>query len=289
MVLELKRILEEASEYFRSLFGEDKRTAISDRSPAAGKQLTYTDIQNLQEEWTEKEVKQALKEMSCNKTAGKDGLPKEIFELHWDTLGKHVMGLVQDFTLTSLLPTSVKDAVTLLLHKKGVKEQLENYRPITLLNIGYKILAWVLVSRIKKVLHKVISREQFGFIPGRRISDEVGLVADIIDAAKNGKEDWFMLLVDFKKTFGSVSRNFIFEVMEKMGFPARYVGWVKGLHTNTRTSFLINGWLGDVVEVVSGVRQGCPLAPYLFLCAVEPLAQKVMKRKIGISLTSCVG
>ncbi|CAI5937479.1 unnamed protein product [Closterium sp. NIES-65] len=289
VVTEPKGILEAAAGYFRSLFGEDKRTMSSDWCPAAGKKLLYSDVENLQADWSEKEVRQALKEMASNKMPGKDGLPKEVFELHWDTLGKHVMGLAQDFALTSILPTSVKDAVTILLHKKGAKDQLDNYRPITLLNISYKVLALVLASRIKKFLHRVISSEQFGYIPGRRMSDAVGLVADIIDAAKNGREDWYMLLVDFKKAFDSVSRDFIFDVMGKMGFPARFVGWVRGLHTNTRTNLLINGWMGDAVEVVSGVRQGCPLAPYLFLCAVEPLAQKVIKRKIGILLTSCVG
>ncbi|CAI6001531.1 unnamed protein product [Closterium sp. NIES-65] len=166
-----KQILKAASDYFRSLFGEDKRNAISDWVPAAGKKLMYSDIEMLQEEWTEKEVRTALHEMASNKTPGKDGLPKEVFELHWDKLGKHVMELVREFSQSSSLPTSVKDAVTILLHKKGAKEQLENYRPITLLNISYKLLARVLASRIKKVLHRVISREQFGFIPGRRISD----------------------------------------------------------------------------------------------------------------------
>ncbi|CAI7875973.1 unnamed protein product [Closterium sp. NIES-54] len=199
------------------------------------------------------------------------------------------MTLAKDFTASASLLTSVKDAVTILLHKKGAKDQLENYHPITLLNNSYKLLARVLASRVKRLLHKVISKEQFGFIPGRRFFNAIRLVADVIDAAKNGKEDLFLLLVDFKKEFDSVSRDFFFEVLGKMGFPTRFIGWVKGLHQNTRTNLIVNGWLGKAVEVISGVRQGCPLAPYLFLCAVEPLAQKVEKRKIGITLTSCVG
>ncbi|CAI5477328.1 unnamed protein product [Closterium sp. Yama58-4] len=48
-------------------------------------------------------------------------------------------------------------------------------------------------------------------------------------------------------------------------------------------SLLLNGWMGDAVEVVSGVRQGCPLAAYLFLCAVEPLAQEAASRNLGLS------
>ncbi|CAI6012695.1 unnamed protein product [Closterium sp. NIES-65] len=287
VVTEPKEILKAASEYYSGLFGEDKRTALSNWVPAAGKRLWFSEAECLQEDWTEAEVKRALKEMADNKSPGKDGLPKELFEQHWDVLGKHLKELVQSFTSSSSLPTSVKDAVTILLHKKGAKEQLENYRPITLLNFSYKVLARVLASRIKKVLHKVISEEQFGFIPGRRVSDAVGLVADVIDAAKNGMEDWYMLLVDFRKAFDSVSRDFTFEVLKKMGFPERFVGWVKGLHDNTRTSLLVNGWMGEAVDVVSGVRQGCPIAPYLFLCAVEPLVQLVEKKKLGITIRGC--
>ncbi|CAI7878754.1 unnamed protein product [Closterium sp. NIES-54] len=87
----------------------------------------------------------------------------------------------------------VKEAVTILLHKKGEREQLNNYQPITLLSFTYKILAKVVADRLKKVLHRVISPEQYSFISGRRLTDANALVADIIDAAKNGNEDWFLL------------------------------------------------------------------------------------------------
>ncbi|CAI5484392.1 unnamed protein product [Closterium sp. Yama58-4] len=167
--------------------------------------------------------------------------------------------------------------------QKGDKDQLNNYRPITLLNFTYKVLARVLADRMKKFLGRVISPEQYGFLPGRRLTDAVGLVADIIDTARRDNEDWFLLLVDFKKAFDSVSRGYLFRTMRAMGFPDRFVKWVEGLHEGTQTRLLVNGWMGEGVEVVSGVRQGCPLAPYLFLCAVEPLAQTVLKRKMGIS------
>ncbi|CAI5985342.1 unnamed protein product [Closterium sp. NIES-65] len=158
-----------------------------------------------------------------------------------------------------------------------------NYRPITLLNFTYKVLAKVMAGRMKRVLHQVISPEQYGFIPGRRLSDAVAMVADVIDMGKNDNEDWYMLLVDFQKSFDSVSRDFLFEVLRNMGFPERFVKWIEGLHENTTTKLLINGWLGEGVNVVSGVRQGCLLAPYLFLCAVEPLAKEVERESLGLT------
>ncbi|CAI7793606.1 unnamed protein product [Closterium sp. NIES-54] len=93
---------------------------------------------------------------------------KEHFEQHWDVLGKHLMALAGSFTASASLPTSVKDDVTILLHKKGAKDQLENYRPTILLNFRYKVLARVLASRIKKVLHKGVVRihtREAGLLP----------------------------------------------------------------------------------------------------------------------------
>ncbi|CAI5949992.1 unnamed protein product [Closterium sp. NIES-65] len=252
------------------------------KKPLPGKKLSPWNTGELEAEWTEAEVKAAFSAMADNKSPGLDGLPKELFEMHGDLLGGSFMALVKDFTTSATLPTDIKAAVTILLHKKGEKDQLNNYRPITLLNFTYKVLARVVADRIKTVLHRVISPEQYGFLPGRRASDAVALVADIIDAAKNGSEDWFLLLVYFQKAFDSVSHGFVFEVMRKMGFPPRLVSWIEGLHTNTTTRLLINGWLGEGIDVASGVRQGCPLAPYIFLCAVEPLAQEVERKKLGI-------
>ncbi|CAI5476487.1 unnamed protein product [Closterium sp. Yama58-4] len=279
MVSDNKGILGAASQ----LFGTDRQTVLSEWEPSADRRLLSAAAESLSAEWSEEEVKSAFQSMTNNKAPGRDGLPKELFEAHWDILGKHFMSLVKSFSDTASLPASTKDAVTILLHKKGGRDQLENYRPITLLSFTYKVIARVVADRMKTVLSGVVSPEQFGFFPGRRLSDAVGLVADIIEAAKNKDKDWYLLLVDFRKAFDSVSRGFLFTVLEKMGFPPRFVGWIRGLHENTRTSLLVNGWIGEAVEVVSGVRQGCPLAPYLFLCAVEPLAQEAANRRIGIS------
>ncbi|CAI5994644.1 unnamed protein product [Closterium sp. NIES-65] len=254
-------ILTAATQYFTDLFGTDGRTSTERWKPLAGRKLDAASAAGLAADWTEAEVKQAFKALADGKSPGKDGLPKELFERHWDVLGKEFLRMAQSFSVSATIPASIKEAITILLHKKGEKDNLDNYRPITLLNFTYKVLARVVANRMKMHLHKVISAEQYGFIPGRRISEAIGVVADVIEAAKKGNEDC---------------------TLKEMGFPERFVGWVEGLHKDTRTRLLINGWLGEAVDVKSGVRQGCPLAPYLFLCAVEPLAQEAERRKIGL-------
>ncbi|CAI5465733.1 unnamed protein product [Closterium sp. Yama58-4] len=230
----------------------------------------------------DQEVRTAVRELAPGKTWGQDGLPKELFEHNWDLLGPVMMQFVGAFTHTPKLPDSVSTAVTILLHNKGSKEDLGNYRPITLLSTVYKILAKVLASRLKNVLHEVISEYQVGFLPGRKLADAVTVVADAIKAGASGREDWYLLMVNFRKAFDSISRPFLFRTLRRMGIPEVFVSWAEGLHKETGTRVHLNGWTGETVAVKKGVRQGCPFAPYLFLCAVEPLCQELSRCKLGI-------
>ncbi|CAI5967350.1 unnamed protein product [Closterium sp. NIES-65] len=169
--------------------------------------------------WSEAEVRKAVKELAPRKSPGADGLPKELFDHNWDLLGPILMDLVRRFTEGEELPHSVSTAVTILLHKKGDKSELGNYRPITLLSTVYKIIAKVMASRLKAVIHEVISEDQYGFIPGRQLAGAVSVVADAIEAGANGKEDWYLMMIDFQKAFDSISRDYLFGTLRKLGLP----------------------------------------------------------------------
>ncbi|CAI5962053.1 unnamed protein product [Closterium sp. NIES-64] len=191
------------------------------------------DAEALSAPWQEAEVKRAPAEMAPGKTPGRDGLPKELWESLWDLLGGQMMQFLKEFERTGSLSSEFSTVVTMLLHKKGAKDDLQNYRPITLLSTVYKLIAKVLANRVKGKLERVVSAGQFGFLPGRSIAGAVSAAADVIDAANAGQEDWLMLLVDFRKAFDSVARGYMFDVLRKMGFPEAYVTWVEGLHKLT--------------------------------------------------------
>jgi hypothetical protein len=94
----------------------------------------------------------------------------------------------------------------------------------------------------------------------------------------------FAFLADIEKAFGSVCRNFIEAPLKSMIFGSYFVSWFITLHNKSTAKIIINGFLSDYFDIRSGVRQGCPWAPLLFLAATEPLACSIRDSQIGIDL-----
>ena len=108
------------------------------------------------------------------------------------------LSITQKLGIVSILP-------------KGDKPRcyLKNWRPITLLNVSYKILSGVIAKRIKSILPKIIHENQKGFLAGRYIGENTRLMYDIIHECNSTNIPGLILLIDFEKAFDSVSWKFI--------------------------------------------------------------------------------
>ena len=128
------------------------------------------------------------------------------------------------------LSISQKQGVITLLEKEGKDSMyIQNYRPITLLNVDYKILSKVLAKRIKEVLGDIIHHDQVGYIKHRNIGEAVRLIDDMFFNSLK-QNNGYLLAVDFEKAFDSVSHEFLFEVLELFGFGVSFCSWVKILY-----------------------------------------------------------
>ena len=78
---------------------------------------------------------------------------------------------------------------------------LQNWRPISLLNVDYKILTKVISKRIKNVLPSIIHENQSGFVPGRKIEQAINIIQDIMNYTEHKKLSGFLLFIDFEKAF----------------------------------------------------------------------------------------
>ena len=164
--------------------------------------------------------------------------------------------------------------------------ELSNWRPLTLLNVDYKILAKVIGKRIESILSSLIHSDQTGFIKGRFIGQNVRLLNDIIEYTDVKKLPGILLFIDFRKAFDTIEWKFIHKCIELYNFGSVIRQWVSILYNNAESSVMNAGFMTNYFKVSRGVRQGCPLSPLLFVMAAEIPALKIRQNQLcqGIEL-----
>ncbi|PKU64444.1 Putative ribonuclease H protein [Dendrobium catenatum] len=182
-----------------------------------------------------------------------------------------------------------KDTLVILLPKVKNPEHPTNFRPISLYQTIYKVVAKVLVNRLKGVIPKLICEEQAPFVPGRSISNHCLLGQEVINKFKISKASsgFFALKVDMEQAYDKMSWKTLKLILRRMGFPLRFSDWVLNCVQDPKFSILINGQLSDGIVARSGFRQWCPLSPYLFILCSELLSLHIHQnyQKMGVSIS----
>ena len=217
--------------------------------------------------------------MKNNKSPGSDGLSVEFYKTFWPQIKNDLIDSLNLAYDNGSLSTTQKRSILSLLFKKNDKHLLKNWRPISLLNTDYKILAHVLANRLKTVINKLIHTDQNGYIKGRNIGFNIRLIQDVIEYFENDNIEGAVLFLDFQKAFDTVNHNFMHAVLEKFNFGSSFIKWIKTIYSKSEACLTNNGWTSKPFEIQRGIRQGCPLSALLFLLVVEILANKIRKSK----------
>ena len=169
------------------------------------------------------ECEQAVLNMKENKSPGSDGLPVEFYKTFWHNLKSHFYSALEETFEKESMSYSQRLSIIALLYKKGDKESLQNYRPISLCNTDYKILAFVFARRLQTVVDKLIGRDQSAYIKGRYIGISARTVLDIFEYCEETNSEGILLFLDFQKAFDSVEWNFLFKSLEYFNFGQNFL------------------------------------------------------------------
>ena len=223
------------------------------------------------------ELNSARRKLPRHRAPGPDRLPYELYTTQWQHIKDILLRIANHTANTGECPADMLHCTMVVKHKpmSGSKALCRNYRPLSLSNADYKIIAKVMASRTGRVLTRIIHPDQTGFVPGRRISHNILTMQWLTELSKQLNRPLVTLFCDVAKAYDTADRAFIRMVLETLNFPPSYVNVFTAFHTRTSAQVMVNGALSDPFPTMCGVRQGCPWAPMLFILMAETLAEAV--------------
>jgi hypothetical protein len=189
--------------------------------------------------------------------------------------------LLLEFYVNGKIPKEMLSYFITLILKVPNPHSIFEFRPISLLGNLYKIVAKMLATRLGTVMDKIISKNQSAFIKGRLLVDGVLMVNEVVDLAKTAKQKCMIFKVDFEKAYDSVNWKFLVYMLKKFEFAEKWIRWVEACVCARNLSVLVNGSPTREVKIERGLKQGDPLAPFLFLLVVEGLSL-LMSRAVSL-------
>ena len=272
LITDPNNILKEEMKYYENLYEKiEAQSSNYDFFPENFDQKLENENRNKCEGLiTEEECLSALKSMPNNKSPGSDGITTEFYKLIWKEIGKYLVQSINHSYENGHLNTLQKQSIISLIPKKDKDlEKLTNWRPISLLNTDYKIITKVIANRMKQVLPKIIDSSQTGFVKGRYIGENIRLILDMIEYTEENQLPGLLFFADFEKAFDSIDHSFMIKALQFFNFGPSIVNWVKVFYNDIQSCVTNNGYLSPFFNVKRGVRQGCPLSPYLFIICIE--------------------
>lgn len=223
---------------------------------------------------TEAEIKEVAFKLGAFKAPGPDGLNGHFYQSSWEEVRIHLVNMVKGFFKAEEDIAALNMTNLVLNLKIEHPESVNHYRPISLCNFSYKIIAKILADRLKQVLDSCISDQQCAFIPNRLIQDNSIIVHKAFHYLKNKKSGTkyeLALKMDLNKAYDRLEWNFLEGVLTRMSFDTKWITWIMKCVGSVAFRIQLSGRIVASIKPKRGLDKGIPyprisLSSHLKLC-----------------------
>lgn len=270
------------SSHFRNLYKQPQAASIAEIINIAGhfhKFVNEDEAEHLFDPVTPEELESTIKWFKKDRSPGPDGWTIEFYIAFYEFISNDLLRVIEECRETGSLYNAINSTFIALIPKSDSPSSFDDYRPISLCNVLYKIISKIIANRIRPILSRHISPHQFAFLEHRQIHEAVGAAQEALHSIWTKHMKAIILKIDLASAFDRVSWLYLKMILIHLGFPQNFISWIMACITTPTFNLLINGSASQCFHSERGLQQGCPLSPLLFLIIMDALSRLIDSAK----------
>ena len=264
------KIIEHVGLFYKDLYSKKETRADANQYRFRMGQISRpSTLESLKKDFNFAELDEVIGQMQ-ESSPGLNGLTVGFFKRYQKPFGSLLLRLINSDRFEP--PKQFLESYVKLIPKgKSDSRSVNDYRPITISNIDYRIFAKMVANRVKLANAEIFGSNQLCSINDRKPQDLLNLTSGLIHDARTRNKQLLIASIDQYKAFDMISHEYLLQTLRHVNVDERTLRIVQEIYSRSTTRVLINGHFLDGIKVGKGLKQGCPLSMWLYMLCIEEL------------------
>lgn len=270
-------ILEEFANFYEKLYTS---TLTSEERKLKMPNLDeYDDV----EEFSFDEVKFALLSLKNDRAPGDDNIPADLLKICDDNIIESFRLVFNQVLRSEEIPKDWLESTIIVVHKKGDKANINNYRPISKTSHIYKWFMKIIQHRIKPDIEKFQTPAQAAYRKDYSITDHLFTITQVIEKCNEHKIEAHIGLMDYSKAFDSLEHHHLYQALVDAKVEKKYIRIIKEIYSKSTAKIKMEK-CSRIIMIGRGIRQGCCCSTDFFITSLEKIYRTIDINVHGIDV-----